>query len=221
MITRIKGKNITNFYSVKDNKTTKAVDNNELKTIYTARPELVKEAKVEWEDICKFEGNLHYNDRPGLFLVGSKYINISEDEEVRIEKAIFRADLNENHAFTNKVFDEQDDEKSKSDAEAILKEELANFNETMIESDDAMLAYCKLHKLDPRDTDCFELFKLVYPGETYEIIDGVMKKYDYSYIQAIKADYMDYGSVATISEDISALESKVTCVNGSTITVKA
>ena len=47
MITRIKGKNITNFYSVKDNKTTKAVDNNELKTIYTARPELVKEAKVE------------------------------------------------------------------------------------------------------------------------------------------------------------------------------
>lgn len=218
MITRIKGKNITNFYSVKDNKKMRAVNDNELKSIYTAKPELVKEPKVEWEEICNFEGDLHYNNSWAF----GGHINISEDDEVRVDKTIFRADLNEKHAFTNKILKEQDDEKSKSDAESIFKEELADFNEIMINSNDAMLAYCKLHKLDPRDTDCIELFKLVYPGEAYEIVDGKMKKKD-------KYVFTGY------TDKISALESKIatvdigstlasTCItfeNGSTIVTQA
>lgn len=225
MTTIIKGKNITNFYSVKANKTTKVVNDNEPKTIYTARPELVKEAKVEWEEICNFEGNLHYNDRPGLFLVGSRYINISEDEEVRIEKDIFRADLNEKHVFTNKVINEMDDYESKLSSEMIFNNELAGFNAAMINSNDAMLTYCKLHKLFPEDTDCIELFKLVYPGETYEIVDGVMKKkdkYEFSRLLA-NVSALEYAGT-TISDCISSacsdIHTKVTCINGDAITIK-
>ena len=53
---------------------------------------------------------------------------------------------------------------------------MAGFNEQMTESNEQMSAYCKLHKLDPRDTDCEELFKIVYPNKEYEIVDGKMKE---------------------------------------------
>lgn len=226
MTTVIKGKNITNFYSVTANKTTKAVSDNELKTIYTARPKLIKEAKVEWEEICSFEGDMHYDENNNFFALGNKTIHISEDEKVHVNKTIFRADLNEKHAFTDKIIDEQDDEKSKSDAEAILKEELANFNEVMINSNDAMLAYCKLHKLDPRDTDCIELFKLIYPGETYAIVDGVMKKKEEVY----KYEFNGWATnttpnltVTSFTDKICALESSVgsLCTSNSVININA
>ena len=220
MITRIKGKDITNFYSVKTNKTTKAVSDNELKTIYTAKPELVKEAKVEWKEICNFEGEMSYDETYNYyFALSRKTIHISEDEQVNVDKVVFRADLNEKHAFTDKVLCELDDPDSKLSAEILFNEELANFNEAMIKSNDAMLAYCKLHKLFPEDTDCIELFKLVYPGETYQIIDGMMKKYDSSYIQTVKANYMNYSTVSTISDALSALECKGTLI-GNTLNVK-
>lgn len=228
MITRIKGKDITNFYSVKTNKTSKAVSDNELKTIYTARPEIVKEAKVEWKEICNFEGEMSYDETYNYFFISSsKTIHISEDEKVNVDKVVFRADLNEKHAFTDKVLCELDDPESKFDAEMLFNEELADFNEAMINSNDAMLAYCKLHKLLPEGTDCIELFKLVYPGETYEIVDGVMKKKETSKYE-FSEWAIDESALATISPSYSskicALESSVatiTCLNGDTITMKA
>lgn len=225
MITRIKGKDITNFYSVKTNKTTKTVSDNELKTIYTARPELVKEAKVEWKEICSFEGEMSYDETYNYyFTLSSKTIHISEDEKVNVDKVVFRADLNEKHAFTDKVLCELDDPESKFDAEMLFNEELADFNEAMINSNDAMLAYCKLHKLLPEGTDCIELFKLVYPGETYEIVDGKMKKKD-KYVFTGYADKITAleSTIATVNvgNTLSSKADATTCVkfvNGSTIT---
>lgn len=229
MITRIKGKDITNFYSVKANKTTKAVSDNELKTIYTARPELVKEAKVEWKEICNFEGEMSYDEVYNYYFnLSSKTIHISEDEKVNVDKVVFRADLNEKHAFTDKVLCELDDPKSKFDAEMLFNEELADFNETMINSNDAMLAYCTLHKLFTRDTDCIELFKLVYPGETYEIVDGKMKKKETCKYQ-FNGWVTDSTATAIAvtpslySDRICALESSVgsLCTNNSVININA
>ena len=228
MITRIKGKNITNFYSVKANKTIKVINDNEPKTIYTARPELIKEAKVEWLEICSFEGDMSYDEVGSYYFgLGSKTIHISEDEKVNVNKVIFRADLNEKHVFTNKVIDEMDDCESKFSSEMIFNNELSDFNAAMINSNDTMLTYCKLHKLFPEDTDCIELFKLVYPGETYEIVDGVMKKKEevYKYEFSGWATGADIATVpASYASKICALESKaealadITFVNGNTIT---
>lgn len=224
MITRIKGKNITNFYSVQANKTIKTVDD-EQTTIYTSRPELIKESKVEWQEMFNFEGDLHYSDAPYWGIC--KYIHISEDERVRIEDTKFRADLNEKHAFIDKVICELDNYESKSNAETIFNEELENFNKAMINSNDTMLAYCKLHHLPPEGTDCIELFKLIYPGETYEIVDGKMKKKEISKYE-VSGWAIDESALATISPSYSskicALESSVatiTCLNGDAITMKA
>lgn len=224
MITRIKGKNITNFYSVKANKTIKTVDD-EQTTIYTSRLELIKESKVEWQEMFNFEGDLHYSDAPYWGIC--KYIHISEDERVRIENTKFRADLNEKHAFIDKVICELDNYESKSNAETIFNEELENFNKAMINSNDTMLAYCKLHHLPPEGTDCIELFKLVYPGETYEIVDGVMKKketskYEFSKWATVKSDLATTST--SFTNKICALEPSVatiTCSNGNTIAIKA
>lgn len=229
MITRIKGKDITNFYSVKTNKTTKAVSDNELKTIYTARPELVKEAKVEWKEICNFEGEMSYDETYNYyFTLSSKTIHISEDEKVNVDEVAFRADLNEKHAFTDKVLCELDDPESKLKAEILFETELSCFNAAMINSNDAMLTYCKLHKLLPEGTDCIELFKLVYPGETYEIVDGEMKKketckYRFNGWVTDSTATAIAATPSLYSDRICALESSVgsLCTNNSVININA
>lgn len=228
MTTVIKGKNITNFYSVKANKTTKVINDNEPKTIYTARPELIKGAKVEWLEICSFEGDMSYDEVSSYYFgLGSRTIHISEEEKVNVDKVIFRADLNEKHVFTNKVINEVDDYESKFSSEMIFNDELSGFNAAMINSNDTMLAYCKLHHLPPEGTDCIELFKLVYPDETYEIVDGVMKKketskYEFSEWATVKSDLATTST--SFTNKICALESSVatiTCSNGNTIAIKA
>lgn len=168
MLTKVKGKIIENTYDVKVN--VKDVgENGEVKFLYLAKPELIKQAEViDWVDICEFSGQPYYNSG----FTFSKTINISEDEQVCVTKEVFRADLYELHLFTDKVVQELDKYKEKS--ELYFKEELANFNEQMIESNERLLSYCKLHKLDPRDTDAIELFKLVYNHSNYKITDGVI-----------------------------------------------
>ena len=74
---------------------------------------------------------------------------------------------------TNKVIKETDINKKES--EAILIEQIKAFNKMMIESNNQLMAYCNLHKLSYEDTDCIELFKLVFPNKSYEIVDGVMR----------------------------------------------
>lgn len=51
------------------------------------------------------------------------------------------------------------------------------------------MSYCDLHKLSYEDTDCIELFKLVFPDEEYVIVDGIMRAKDKPKV------YDDYGFV--------------------------
>lgn len=173
MRTVVLGKKIENVYSV-DYKWKEIKDENgDKKTVYTGKPEIKIEKKVkEWSELCSYEGEPRYNSRTGFSLCN--YINISENEKVAIEGEIFRADLNEMHLHTNKVVEEKDI--NKEVALSILEAQIRAFNKMMIESNNRLIAYCDLHKLSYEDTDCVELFKLVYPGSQYVIEDGVMKE---------------------------------------------
>ena len=46
------------------------------------------------------------------------------------------------------------------------------FNKEMIESDEKLKSYCNVHKLNPEETDCIELYKLVYSTDSYCIFNG-------------------------------------------------
>ena len=172
----VKGQIVKETYSVVDNLTTITVDGEE-KQVFVAKPRIDKQTEIaEWRNILTLDGAMHYNTPPadGWLGVVHRCFNISEDETVCEIKKIFRADLNENHYFTDKAVETRT--VNKEESELRLRILMAGFNEQMTESNEQMSAYCKLHKLDPRDTDCEELFKIVYPNKEYEIVDGKMKE---------------------------------------------
>ena len=201
MITRVFGKKIENVYEV-DHKWKQIEDNDgEMKTVYTSKPEINRIRKVkEWFELCSYEGEPRYNSHNGWALYNN--INISENETVAIEEEIFRADLNEMHLHTNKVVEEKDI--NKEDALSILEAQIKAFNKMMIESNNRLMAYCDLHKLSYEDTDCIELFKLVFPDDEYAIENGVMKVKEKPKFTSSSL-YVDNSSIATISVDASLL----------------
>ena len=172
MKTKILGQIITNKYNV-DNKR-KEIKNSDgkSKTIYEAKPELKKESEIKWADICEFEGDPRYNNKHLGWYFG-RTLNISEDEEVSVDEEIFRADLNELHLRTNKILKEID--LNKEEMEIALNKEMKLFNKEMIEADEKLKSYCILHKLSPEETDCMELFKLVYSKDVCWVTDGALK----------------------------------------------
>ena len=155
------------------------------KLIFIRKPRIdSKKETVGYLDICSFDGDFRYNSRNyvswgGITLDHQNKINISEDKEVIVEKEIFRADLNELHLITS---EEKIIYSNKVEMEDQLIDLMKKFNKQMIESDEKLLAYCKLHKLNIEEVDTDELFKLVYPDNTYKIIDGKLvvekNKYD-------------------------------------------
>ena len=172
MITRVFGKKIENYYDVDHKWIQIKGDDGDFKTIYTDKPTLTRETKVkEWSELCSFDGEPRYNSNRSFFMYNN--INISADETVMIEEEIFRADLNEMHLHTNKIIEEVDIDKE--DALCILEGQIKAFNKMMIESNNRLMTYCNLHKLSYEDTDCIELFKLVFPDDEYVIENGIMK----------------------------------------------
>lgn len=164
------GKVIEKTYFVEPNTETITIDGEE-KVVYKAKPVMKEESKIkEWREICHFDGEPRYNSGYWTY---SKTLNISENEEVCIDKEIFRADLNVLHLKSNKVVEEIEVDKKEANAE--LEEHIANFNEMMIESNKLMQDYCDLHHLAHWDSDCEVVFSLVYPGKKYMIKDGKME----------------------------------------------
>lgn len=180
MRTVVFGKKIETVYSV-DYKW-EQIDDAELgvKTVYTGKPEIKTEKKLkEWCELCNYEGEPRYNSNKSWWMNTngfglSKQMNISENETVNIEEEIFRADLHEMHLHTDKIIEETD--VNKEESYDMLESQIKEFNRMMISSNDRLKSYCDLHKLAYEETDCIELFKLIYPGKQYVIEDGVMKE---------------------------------------------
>lgn len=170
MKTVVLGKKVKNIYEVNKNQNQIIGDNGEPQTVYVGKPFIkVKKVTSEYVELCRFKGKPRYNKSCNSFIYGH-HINISKDETVRIDEEIFRADLNVLELYTDKVVETIDE--NKSEAESALEQEVKTFNRTMIESNDKLKSYCNIHKLSYEDTDCFELFKLVYPGHLYMIAKG-------------------------------------------------
>lgn len=166
MKTVVFGKRIEKIYTI-DNKTvTFTLRNGEIKTIYNDKPRMrCKEKLIEWVELLRYKGSPKYNS------CGYRSFNISENEEVHTDEEIFRADLNESHLLTDKIVSETN---NKEKVEQELAQHIRQFNKAMIESNDKMLSYCEIHKLSLEETDCVELFQLLYPGHSYQITDGKM-----------------------------------------------
>lgn len=171
MRTVILGKEIENTYDIDCKKKEIKNENGESSMVFYGKPELIKEEKISWQEICSFEGEVHYNSNKIFSLVNE--LNISEEETVIVENEIFRADLNEMHLKTNKVISEID--VNKLETEMRLKSCVEEFNHSMILSNEKLKSYCDIHNLSFFETDAIELFKLIYPNKEYEIVDGVMK----------------------------------------------
>lgn len=145
------------------------------KIVYTAKPEKkVTEEIIGYKEILRFDGEPRYNSNVyGFFNFSTEdKFNIAENEVVKKEEEIFRADLNEIHLRTNKVLETR--ELYKDEIDNVYQTYVEDFNEQMIVSNERMKSYCDLHKLAYEETDAIELFKLVYPEEEYEIKDGKM-----------------------------------------------
>jgi hypothetical protein len=176
MKTIIQGKNLLTTYEVDHKWETIKNEKKEDITVFTGKPELVKKTEiVGWEDIKEFDENIELNKGTLGITSGGFYwtvgtINLTEDEVVSVVEKITRIDLGAYVLHTDKVLSEK--ELSKEDSEDTLKALVHEFNKQMIESNEGLLAYCNLLKLDPRETDVDELFKLVYPNKKYEIEKG-------------------------------------------------
>lgn len=181
MKTKVFGQVAQVDYIVNNNQKEVERNNGEIEVIFVKAPEIEKRESIkEYREICSFDGELRYNrgtaeNDLGMWgrIVLRSSINIAQDKEVFIDKEVFRADLGELHVFTNEVIERI--EAGKEDAEAAFDHVLRDFNREMIMSNDKLKAYCDIHKLNYEDTDAKELFRLVYPGESYEIEDGKMK----------------------------------------------
>lgn len=161
MKTIVMGKKIKRNYEIK----VEWDDNGELKY----KP-FIKELDpdIRWEEICSYEGEARCCSNSNPFAIDfNHYIYLSEDEEVIVEKEVFRADLGNYIQYTNKVLEE--DEGEKSDYEESLKTYIKEFNKERIEHDSEAKAYCDLHKLNYEDTDYDELMKYIYPNKVLGI----------------------------------------------------
>lgn len=180
------GKVVDNYYKLVSN--TKTVNQNgEDVTIFEKKPEMIKEKKIrEWKEICSFKGEPLWNYEYRSFEMSSLHyhnyhidrednrsrFNISENEDVVIDKRVFRADLGELHLYSDKTLEEIDVDKEI--IEAAYEKILGDFNFAMNTSNEKMKSYCKLHGLNMRKADCEKVFEMVYPGEKYQIVDGKM-----------------------------------------------
>jgi hypothetical protein len=200
--TVVLGKKIENKYKVISNQKEIKDNDGNLKTVYTDRPSIDKKPEVkEWVELCSYEGEPRYNYRYNGFRNSiSLELNISETEYVSVYEEIFRADLNEVHLHTNKAVEIIDIDKEES--LSILDEQIRAFNKMMIESNHKLKSYCDLHKLSYEDTDCIELFNLVFPDNEYVIEDGVMKvkEKEQSNLFIKKAD-MDFFDISMATSD--------------------
>lgn len=200
------GKEVFKSWELKDHKTV-ILENFKRTDKYNGKPELIeKKCVIGYHEILRFEGTLEYNVKPDSWLFPLNKINISEDEEVTIENKIFRADLNETYLYTSKVVKEtSDDEKG---AQNLLRVETEKFNKSIIEKSAKMMSYCKVTGKDPKDVDCIELFKMLYPDCSYTFVDGKIEPWGTSDISATSSYILDPSitvSKLSISKQVSEL----------------
>ena len=150
------------------------------KKCFTSKPFIAtSKSVIDWVELCSFDGDIRYNTHKkdawnGIFY--PEYLNIDVEEEVQITDVIFRADLSEVQLRTDKIVESRTlfKEETEQEYEKLVKE----FNKTMIESNEKLLSYCKVHKINPEETDVYELINVTCQNQYVNIENGEMVIYD-------------------------------------------
>lgn len=177
MITRVMGKVTETYWYVESNNHEERKEDGTVKFVFDKRPELKSDVReLEPMEICRYE------DKPNMDIPCSFYfptkIHIG-DECVTVLENNFYADLDEYRQFVDKVVKNTDInlDESKEKHKLLIRD----YNRQTIEGDEELLAYCKLHHLDPEETDVDELKKVCrqkesiikYNGNTINISNDI------------------------------------------------
>lgn len=166
MITRVMGRATETYWKVEPHTHIVGAGNDATRYVFDAKPEIVKDIiELDPVEICQYEGRPCYSNYVYLLTCPYKRINIG-DEEVDVRKEAFYADLSEWKQFVDKVISNVD--YYKEEAELDYADLIGQYNEQMINEDEKLKAYCKLHHLNPVETDVDELRKIVY-GNTVTV----------------------------------------------------
>ena len=165
MITRVMGKvTVTHWYVEPNNHKDHQADGT-IRTVFDKRPELKSDVKeLEPMEICRYDGRPNTDISVRTFCLQTT-IHIG-DECVPILEMNYYADLDEYRQLVDKVV--KNTEIHRDEAENEYNALLRDYNKQTIEGDKELLAYCKLHNLDPEETDVDELRKVVYPQNSYK-----------------------------------------------------
>lgn len=148
MITKVMGRVTDTYWSVEENC---HIDYESKELIFDAKPEIKKNV-VDCDPvvICEYDGSPVICCEYGVFIDG---------EFVAEQKREFHADIPEWRQYVYKVVMNRDYDME--EAEAQYKELICEYNAYVINGDEKLLAYCKLHNLDIKETDPDELKKIL------------------------------------------------------------
>ena len=156
MITRVMGKVTETYWYVEPNYHEERKEDGTVKFVFDKRPQLKSDVKeLEPVEICRYEGE--------PYRLNHLYIG---ENEVCSKRITFHADLKEFRQFVNKVVKNTDINQEESEEKYKLL--LRDYNKQTIEGDEKLLAYCRLHHLDPEETDVDELKKILIENGTIE-----------------------------------------------------
>jgi len=162
MVTRVMGKVTETYWSIEGNYKEEICKDGDVKIKFSSRPKIKKEVVYHNpEEICQYEGDpqsdFDFNIGHNIFING---------EQIGVEKKEFHADLCEWRQFVDKVVKNIDHNKEavEEDYEHLIKK----YNAYVINGDEKLLSYCKLHNLNIEDTDADELKKVVL-GESNQV----------------------------------------------------
>ena len=194
MITRVMGKVTVTRWYVEPNYHEERKEDGTVKYVFDKRPELKSDVgELEPMEICRYEGEPNIDIPCGFFAQTKIHIG---DECVTVLETNFYADRDEYRQFVEKVVKNTDinQEESREKYNLLIRD----YNKQSIEGDEKLLAYCRLHHLDPEETDVDELRKVVYPQN----IEVVYPQNTYKSSWDISADEMNIITSNTIKVTI-------------------
>jgi len=164
MITRVMGKVTATHWYVEPNYHEERKEDGTVEFVFDKRPELKSDVRgLEPMEICRYEGKPNMDIPCTIYFPTNIHIG---DECVTVLENNFYADRDEYRQFVDKVVKNTDinQEESREKYNLLIRD----YNKQSIEGDEKLLAYCRLHHLDPEETDVDELREVVYPQNTYK-----------------------------------------------------
>lgn len=162
MITKVIGRVTDTYWSLEENC---HIDNKSGELIFDAKPEIKKDV-VDCDSvvICEYDGSPVSSPE---YVTYWKYGVFIDGEFVDEQKREFHADIPEWRQYVDKVVRNVDYDMEETKAQ--YKELIRKYNAYVINGDEKLLAYCKLHNLDIKETDPDEL-KKIFPSKTSDTI---------------------------------------------------